>query len=138
MRCTEAQPLLALYVDGAVTGGEMQSIAEHLRQCAACASECNGHENTRKWVSSLGRKQVPPDLALRIRISVSHARSRKFLHRLQNYGLRLRDAFNAIMFPATAGTLTAVIFFGILIGSFNLAQGRADNEIPTALYTPPR
>jgi hypothetical protein len=55
---------------------------------------------------------------------------------LQNLGLRIEHAINSFMLPATAGLVTAVIMFGVLIGCF--ARPEIGNDIPTSLYTPPR
>ena len=50
--------------------------------------------------------------------------------------MRLEDALNAFMVPATAGVLSAIVFFGLLIGLFALPV-QANNDVPTMLYTPP-
>jgi hypothetical protein len=39
------------------------------------------------------------------------------------------------MVPATAGLLSAIVFFGLLIGFFALPS--LNNDVPTMLYTPP-
>lgn len=136
MRCLEARPLFPLYQDGAVTGMEMHALSEHMGKCDGCQSEYRKLENTRLLVSSLGRKAAPPDLALRIRVAVSRERSRTLRNILQSYGVRLENALNAFMFPATAGVVSAVVFFGVLIGFFVPAQAGADNVVP-GVYMPP-
>ena len=52
---------------------------------------------------------------------------------------RVNDTFRGFMVPATAGVLSAVIFFGLLIGFFALPPQleASDNDVPTMLYTPP-
>jgi hypothetical protein len=46
---------------------------------------------------------------------------------------------NAFMFPATAGLVSAVIFFVALIGCFVVPiPSDASDDVPTMLYTPPR
>jgi len=52
---------------------------------------------------------------LKIRVAISSTRSRNSLGLFQRYVLRLENAFQGFMFPATAGVLSAVIFFGALI-----------------------
>jgi hypothetical protein len=43
------------------------------------------------------------------------------------------------MLPASAGLVTAVVMFGILIGFFAIpARVSANSDVPTSLYTPPR
>jgi hypothetical protein len=45
---------------------------------------------------------------------------------------------NAFMLPATAGLVTAIVFFGLLIGFFALPPSvSASSDVPTLLYTPP-
>jgi len=137
MKCTEARPLLSSYMDGALNGSEIHGITAHLRECGDCDLEFRSLEKTRSLISSLGRKPAPPDLALKIRVAVSNARSQTLAWTLRSFFVRAQDAVNAFMLPATAGTLTAVIFFGIVIGFFVPPTVRAD-DVPTIFYTPPR
>jgi hypothetical protein len=50
--------------------------------------------------------------------------------------VRWENAFNAIMVPATAGLVTTLIIFGLLISLIYPGQVRAANDVPTMLYTP--
>lgn len=135
MRCIEARPLFPLYQDGAVTGTEMHALSDHMGQCAGCQTEYRKLENTRLLVSSLGRKAAPPDLALRIRVAVSRERSRSWQSIAQSYAVRLENGINAFMFPATAGIVSAVVFFVALIGFFVPARAGADAVAP-GVYMP--
>lgn len=138
MRCTEARPLFSSYLDRIVSGTEMHEIFAHLEQCAGCQKEYALLENTRSLVSSLGRRQPPPDLALKIRVAISNSRSRDSLSLLQRFALRLENTFQGFMVPATAGVLSAVIFFGALIVLLVPAQVSANDDVPSTFYTPPR
>lgn len=138
MRCKEARPLFSLYLDGAITGAEMHQVSSHLHECSACRSEYATLENTRELVAELGRRQAPPDLALKIRIAIASEQSRKRQNLLSAYLVRMENALNSIMIPATAGILTAIIFFAAVIGFFVPAKVSADDDVPTLLYTPPR
>jgi hypothetical protein len=138
MRCTEAQPLLSSYLDRAVSGTEMHEISGHLDQCGACQKEYVLLENAHEVVSLLGRRQPPSDLALKIRVAISNERSRSSLSWFQRYTLRLENAFRGLMFPATAGVVSAVIFFGVLIVLLVPAQVSANDDVPSTFYTPPR
>ncbi|HEX5434858.1 MAG TPA: zf-HC2 domain-containing protein [Candidatus Angelobacter sp.] len=138
MRCTEARPLFSLYLDGAVTGAEMHQVSGHLNECAECRSEYASLEKTRDVVAGLGRKQTPPDLAMRLHIAIASERSRRSRNWLSGYWVRAENALHSVMFPATAGVLAAVIFFAAMIGFFVPARVSADDDVPTLLYTPPR
>ena len=138
MRCTEARPLFSSYLDRAISGTEMHEISGHLEQCADCQQEYVLLENTRSLVSSLGRRQPPSDLALKIRVAISSTRARNSLNFFQRGVLRLENTFQGFMFPATAGVLSAVIFFGVLIVLLVPAQVSANDDVPSTFYTPPR
>jgi hypothetical protein len=116
----------------------MHEISGHLEQCADCQQEYVLLESTRSLVSSLGRRQPPSDLALKIRVAISRTRSRNSLGLFQRYALRLENAVQGFMFPATAGVLSAVIFFGVLIVLLVPAQVSANDDVPSTFYTPPR
>ena len=137
MKCAEARPLFPAYLEGDLTGSEMQAVSEHQNACAECGLEYKKLENTRLLVSSLGRKTAPADLSLRIKVALSRERSRTWRNLLMRYAYRLEDALNAMMVPATAGVLTAVIFFGTLIGFFRV-PARADAAPAPAVYKPAR
>src|SRR5262249_51436320 len=111
MRCTAARLLFPSYLDNAVTGVEMHAVSDHMNTCAECQIEYRKLENTRLMVASLGRKPAPADLALKIRVALSRERSRTWQNLLQGYMVRLEDAVNAFMFPATAGGFKTNIFF---------------------------
>jgi hypothetical protein len=75
---------------------------------------------------------------LKIRVALSNARSRSSMGWFQRYALRLENAFQGFMFPATAGVLSAVVFFGVLIVLLVPAQVSANDDVPSTFYTPPR
>jgi hypothetical protein len=139
MRCTEARSLLSPYLDGVLTGIQMRNLGEHLSGCDDCNRQYVTLRHTQRAVANLGRKQVPPELALRLRVAVSRDAAER-RNRFEGIRIRLENVFNAFMVPATAGVLTSVIIFGLLIGLFALpAQLRASaNDVPTVLYTPPQ
>ena len=145
MKCTEARPLFPLYLDSALTGAEMHALSAHMSACPECQSEYKEMEKTRLlvWMRPVsgslrvGRKPAPTDLALRLRLAISHERSRSWRGMFERYLVRVENSLNALMFPATAGILTAVIFFGTLIGFFNLPAAASSDVLPS-VYMPAR
>jgi hypothetical protein len=138
MKCEEAKPLFSSHLDGAVSGTEMHQVSGHLDECRDCQSEYVVLENTRSLVSSLGRRQSPSDLALKIRVAISNERSRRSRRFLQGFLVRVENVFSGFMFPATAGILSAILFFGVLIGLLVPARVSAYDDVPSTFYTPPR
>ena len=137
MKCAEAKPLLSPYLDGAVTGAEMRSIAGHLEACALCAQEYVSLRQNQELLSKLGRKRAPRDLALKLRVAISHEAARSRGRYLDGFSVRLENAINAFMVPATAGLTTAIVVFVLLMGVF--APLQADHsDVPLMLYTAPQ
>lgn len=137
MKCAEARPLFSSYLDRAVTGAEMHEISSHLDGCETCRSEYVSLEHTRSMLAAVGRRQAPADLARKIKIAVASERSRSWQTVFSGYGVRFQNSMNAVMVPATAGVLSAVLFFAALIGFFPVPAVAGD-DVPTMLYVPPR
>lgn len=139
MNCTETKSLLSLYLDGAVTGRQMAEIDEHRKSCPSCAHEYEALRLTQVAVASVGRRQPPPDLALRLRVALSHEIARQKRPVFEGLMTRFDNALRGIMVPATAGALTAIAFLAILLSFFAVpttVQARSA-DVPTMLYTQP-
>ncbi|HEV2021683.1 MAG TPA: hypothetical protein VGQ94_04080, partial [Terriglobales bacterium] len=113
-------------------------IEQHLEGCPRCRTEYAALTRTQTLVAGLGRKPAPPELALKLRVALSHQASRSFGRRLDALWVRVENAINAIMVPATAGILTSVFAFGLLIGVFAPGPLQGAQDVPTSLYTPPQ
>lgn len=137
MKCTDAEPLFSAYMDRAMTGKQMREVSAHLESCDDCRSEFTVLSNTQKMVAGLGRKQPPADLALNLRVRISQELARSRRRPFEGLMVRLQNTFNAFMVPATAGVVTAIIVFGLLIGVLYPVPMASANDVPTALYTPP-
>jgi hypothetical protein len=136
MTCSIAKGLMSSYLDGAVTRGQMSQMDEHLRACVECATRFASLQRTQTLVSSLGRKPVPLNLSLKLRVALSKELANSHRSRWERLVVRWENAFNAVMVPATAGTLTTLLVFGVLMSVLWPAQVRASNDVPTMLYTP--
>lgn len=140
MKCAEAQSLFSLYLDGAVTGTQMRALSQHLQACDHCRQEYVALQHTQQLVAKMGRRQAPADLALKLRVAVSREIAHSRRPFLDGMMIRLENALDAFMVPATAGLVTAVVIFGLL--TFFLAipgQLQADNDdVPLMLYTAPQ
>jgi hypothetical protein len=135
-QCAEARVMFSSYLDGALTGAQMQTIARHMQECGACRAEYSSLAKSQRLVASLGRKPAPADLALRLKVALSRESQRVPWY--ESVLLQWQLAFRTFMFPATAGVFSAVVFFGILIGYVTLpASASARNtDVPTMLFTP--
>ena len=140
MTCAEIKKLFSPYLDGRVSGSEMRALTRHVEQCDGCAREYAATRRTQQLLASLGPKKAPADLALKLRVAISREAAQKRRPRYEGVLVRLSNALNAFMVPATAGLVSAVLFFGLLLGFFALpAQLRASSgDVPLMLYTGPR
>lgn len=136
MKCSVAKGLMSSYMDGAVSRTQLAHVTKHLHGC----TECNGYFEslrvTQQLLGSLGRKTAPPEMALKLRVALSKEIAGSRRSRWEGLRVRWENAFNAIMVPATAGLVTTLIIFGVLISFLYPAQVRASNDVPTMLYTP--
>jgi hypothetical protein len=138
MTCAAIQGLFSPYLDGAVTGRQMRAIAEHLAACPQCDREYTLLVQTQAALATLGRKKAPADLALKLRVAVSQEAAIARRPLLAGLSVRLENALNAFMVPATAGAVTAIVIFGLLLGFFAVPeQLQASNDVPLMFYTPP-
>jgi len=140
MNCAEIRKLFSPYLDGQVSGVEMRLLTRHLEQCAGCAREYAATRQTQQLMSNLGARKAPADLALKLRVAISREAAQARRPRYEGVLVRLENALNAFMVPATAGLLSAVLIFGLLLGFFALpAELRASSgDVPLMLYTGPQ
>ncbi len=140
MNCADSKKLFSPYLDGRLNGSEMRALTRHVEVCKSCAREYAATERTQQLLASLGPKKAPYDLALKLRVAISREAAETRRPRFEGVLVRLGDALNAFMVPATAGLVSAVLFFGLLLGFFALpAELRASNgDVPSMLYIGPQ
>jgi len=138
MKCSDAKRLMSSYLDAAVTRSELTAVQEHIADCAACSNYYLALERTLRMVAALGRKPVPADLALCLRVVASQAIASTRRSRWEMLRVRWENVFNAVMVPATGGLVTTIIMFGLLISFLMPGQFVYPNDVPTTLYTPPQ
>jgi len=139
MSCDQTRSLFSLYLDGRTSGSQMHALTRHIEQCAGCAREYAAMQRTQQLLANLGPKKAPPDLALKLRVAISREAAVQRRPRYEGVQVRLQNALNAFMVPATAGLVSAILFFGLLLGFFALpAELRANSgDVPLMLYTQP-
>src|SRR5947199_1477389 len=137
MNCVQAKSLFSPYLDGAVTGRQMQELGHHLQTCSNCRPQYVSLRETQRLLGAIGRRKAPADLALNLRVTISQEAARFRRPRFPGLSARWENALNAFMVPATAGLATAVVIFVFVMGF--LAPLQADNpDVPLMLYTTPQ
>lgn len=112
----------------------LRSLRFHLAYCESCRTELEEWQRLQSDLRSLPRRRVPPDQALRLRVRVSQQSHRNVLVRLW---VRLQNALQPVLLPASGGVLVAMICFGLLMGS-EVVPANNIPDVPLRLVTPPR
>jgi hypothetical protein len=132
--CTGIRGYFSDYLDGRCEREQLKSLRLHLGFCGACREELERLRTVQAELRALPRRRVPPDLALRLRIRMSHELHRHLLRRLW---VRCENALQPLLLPASGGVLTAIVFFGLIMGS-QFVPPPTSPDVPLGIYTPPR
>lgn len=136
--CNAMQIKFTEYLDGRLGGREMQSVADHLERCHACADEWRLLAKTQASLAALGPVPEPEDLLLRIRVAVSHERARSRQTAFHALNLAWKNTLGPFLLQASAGFASAVLLLGtviVLVGMFTQpesAQATADEPLGMA------
>jgi anti-sigma factor RsiW len=132
--CLEIRSHFSNYLDDLCTPEARKSIRYHLSFCEVCREQLEQWQSVHGELQALPRRQVPPEVALRLRVQMSHLLHRNILARL---AVRLENALKPLLIPATGGVLTAVISFCLFMGS-QAAPITDTPDVPVQLVTPAR
>jgi hypothetical protein len=138
MTCSQVKLLLSTYLDSAMTGKLMLSMAGHLDTCDRCQHEYLALRQTQQLLATAGSRKAPSDLALKLRLAISREAAQSRQHSLSIFWIRAENALNAFMVPATAGLATAVVIFGFLMGFLALPLQAGSADVPLMLSTAPQ
>ena len=132
--CVEIRGHFSDYLDDLCSRETLRSIRFHLTYCASCEDELDRWQQVAADLRALPRRPVPPELALRLRVRLSQQ-----LHRnlLGWWWVWLENALQPLVLPASAGLLTAVVFFGLIMGS-QVVPVTSTPDVPLGVFTPPR
>ena len=137
MKCWQAKSLLSPYLDGMVSGAQMLALAKHFETCPPCQAEYDSLRRTQQLLAKVGRRKAPEDLNLKLRLAISREAAQSRRPYFQGLLIRLENAAQAFMVPATAGLASAVVIFGFLMGFLALPL-HAGADVPTMLNTAPQ
>jgi len=133
-RCVEIRNHYSDYLDGFCDPQVRKSIRFHLTYCGSCRGELEGWESLQADLHAMPRRQVPPELALRLRVEVSQGLHRNLLERLRVW---MDNALQPMLLPASGGVLAAVVCFCLIMGS-GVVPATTTPDVPLAFVTPPR
>ena len=113
--CGAMKAKFSEYLDGRLTGQEMQRIAAHLHACSDCASEWKSLRHVQASLAGLSPVPEPRDLPLRIRVAVSQERARRRQSPFHALSLAWQNTVAPFLLQAAAGFASAVLLLGAVI-----------------------
>jgi hypothetical protein len=130
------------YLDGRLSGREMQRVAAHVESCKECAGDWKSLEEMQSLLAALGPVPEPEDMLLRIRVAISQERARRRKPIFQTLNLAWRNAIGPFLLQAAAGFASAVLLLGtviVLAGMFTQPENAgATPDEPLGAATAPR
>jgi hypothetical protein len=129
------------YLDGRLTGVEMQRVAAHLEDCRGCAAEWYALRHAQASLAALGSVPEPSNLLLRVRVAVSQERARRNQRPFHNWRLAWQNTVGPFLLQAAAGFASAVILLGtvvVLVGLVAQPQAAHAGDEPLGNATAPR
>jgi hypothetical protein len=131
--CQKCQASFSGYLDGAVSGKQMQQIARHLEACALCSQEFSTLRAMQRSLASLGPARAPAALGLKLRLAISHEQARRRSRWLDTLGLKWENSIRPMLVQVSAGFAGAVIFIGgigLLLGMVAAPEPVMANDEP--------
>jgi hypothetical protein len=142
MTCREIRHRLPGYVDGAIHSRDHSRVREHLESCVDCREELDRYHRLSASLARMEPVAPPEDLAARIRVRVSQARTMpSYARRLGGRAwLIFENILRPLAVPATGGLVTAVLVFILVVQSLlvGIPLGAVPNDLPTSLLQPAR
>lgn len=138
--CKKIRSSFSGYLDGAVSGRQMQQIARHLETCTGCTSEFAALRSMQQSLSALGPAKAPADLGLKLRLAISHERAKKQSSWLDSLSLKWDNAVRPMLVQVSAGFAGAVILIGgigLLLGMVAAPEPVMANDEPLGAMTAP-
>jgi anti-sigma factor RsiW len=138
--CAEVREMFSPYLDGAITGLEMQAIASHLDACLSCQHEFNLWRGMQQTLGQIARVEVPNDLGLKLRLAASHESSRRQSHWYEDQLLRWENLVRPMLFKFSAGLASSIVLIGsigMLLGAVAAPEAVLAHDEPLGAVTAP-
>ena len=148
--CATIQESFSAYLDGAISGREMQDISRHIEGfgdgngtvagCSECASELAAWRMMQNAVSAVRPAKAPADLGLRLRVAISREQARRSSRLVDRLSLAWENSVRPFAVQASAGFAGAVFLVGsivTLLGAVAAPRAVLANDEPLGAVTAP-
>ncbi len=140
MSCNQIREMFSEYLDGAVSGREMQAMSGHLEACGDCGAEFQAWRGVQQALGTAGAVKAPEDLGMRLRLAISHESAKRQGRWWNNLQMRWENMLRPALLQASAGLAGAVVLIGgigLLIGVVAVPQPVLANDEPLGAMTAP-
>jgi len=150
LSCKAIRASFSDYLDGALSGLQMQQIARHMEGfadeagcktagCEACARELAAWRATQEALCALGPAKAPDNLALRLRLAISHECARRSSRLVDRLSLAWENAVRPMLLQVTGGLVGSVVLMGcvVLLSAVAAPQEVQANDEPLGALTAP-
>lgn len=138
--CLKCQSSFSAYLDGDVSGRQMQKIATHLESCNNCTHEFAEWRAMQRSLSALGPAKAPADLGLKLRLAISHEHAKRKSSWLDTVSVKWDNAVRPMLVQVSAGFAGAVVLVGgiaLLLGIVAVPEPVMANDEPLGAITAP-
>ena len=138
--CGKVRSSFSAYLDGAVDGRQMLSIAKHLKECEECSEEFAALRAMQGSLASLGPARAPVDLGTRLRVAISHEIAASKRSWRDVIALKWENTIRPWAVQISAGAACSVALVGtimVMLGLFAAPQAVMANDEPLGAMTSP-
>jgi hypothetical protein len=138
--CRKCRSSFSAYLDGAVSGQQMQQIAIHMEKCPDCAREFSALRTMQRSLTALGPAKAPAGLGLKLRLAISHEQAKRKSTWLDTLSLKWDNAVRPMLVQVSAGFAGAVLLvgsIGLLLGMVAAPEPVMANDEPLGAMTAP-
>jgi anti-sigma factor RsiW len=138
--CTRVRDSFSAYLDGAISGHEMQFVARHLERCPGCTAEFESLRGMQRLLAEhASATRAPADLGLKLRLAISHEKTRRQTLR-DNLSMRWENLVRPALVQACSGVAGALILIGgiaTLVGVVAVPNAVLAHDEPLGAVTMP-
>jgi len=135
-QCEAVREEFSSYLDGAMSGVEMASVAAHLDRCAGCSAEFAAWRSVQSALGELGPAQPPARLQTRLRAALAQERERGSYLAWPQLALRFWSRTLAPVALRVSGGVVAAVVLAASLGWVFGAPIQANDDRMAHLVAP--
>lgn len=138
--CANTKDSLSTFLDGTMSGTEMQAVAAHMESCANCAAALEEARALQQVLAALGPVEPPADLGLKLRLAISHENARRQGRWWDAVTARWDNIWRPALVQYSAGLASALVLVGgitLTIGMVAAPEAVLAHDEPLGALTVP-